>query len=352
MNKHYQLEKISVYAGVRFDLVQAGGGNSSVKLDASSMLVKASGINLSQLTEEWGFVEVEFHKVRDWFKQVDLNGLEQKQREAMGNELLASVTLSKQGKPSIETFLHALLNIHTLHTHPVSVNVIACQDNWKTVFTDAFPDAVCVPYATPGIDLALSLHHEIKDKASLPKIVFLQNHGLIISSDDNDEVIELTEKVTQHLNELVGLDLSRYQAVTQLQSALKSISGQTPIVYCSEDQVIAELLSVESTAQEVWPFCPDTLIYCGIAPVYLTSLDDTAPVKQYIEKYSEPPKVIIVNKQVYFVSTNLKKAKESEELMRFHLLVISKNTEAANRLSIDEIAYLSNWDAEKYRQGV
>ena len=34
---------ISKYAGERFDLIQAGGGNSSVKLDNGQMLIKASG---------------------------------------------------------------------------------------------------------------------------------------------------------------------------------------------------------------------------------------------------------------------------------------------------------------------
>ena len=35
--------KISKYAGMRNDLAQAGGGNTSVKLDDHIMLVKSSG---------------------------------------------------------------------------------------------------------------------------------------------------------------------------------------------------------------------------------------------------------------------------------------------------------------------
>ena len=35
--------RISKYAGMRNDLAQAGGGNTSVKLDDQVMLVKSSG---------------------------------------------------------------------------------------------------------------------------------------------------------------------------------------------------------------------------------------------------------------------------------------------------------------------
>ena len=347
----YHLEKISKYAGIRFDLVQAGGGNSSVKLNSEEMLVKASGINLSEVTESSGHVKVQYKNTREWFQSADLSGLNKQQRELKGKELLTSVTLTDL-KPSIETFLHALLNTYTLHTHPISVNTIACQANWKEVFSHQFPDSVCVEYATPGIDLALSLVNEIKDSSELPKIVFLQNHGLIISSDNPDEVIELTDSVTSKLNKLVGLDLDRYKNVTKIQSIIDEKTNASSMIHCSDDAIIKKLILIESSAEIIWPFCPDTLIYCGIAPVYMKSFDDIKSITDYIEKYCETPKVIIVSDQVYFVSMSLKKARESEELLKFHLLAISKIDNTINRLSMDEISYLSNWDAEKYRQGV
>ncbi|MFK5949588.1 MAG: class II aldolase/adducin family protein [Methylococcales bacterium] len=347
----YHLEKISKYAGIRFDLVQAGGGNSSVKLNSEEMLVKASGINLSEVTETSGHVKVQYKNTREWFKNDHLSGLNKQQRELKGKELLTSVTLTDL-KPSIETFLHALLNTYTLHTHPISVNTIASQANWKEVFSNQFPDSVCVEYATPGIDLALSLVNEIKNSQALPKIVFLQNHGLIISSDNPDEVIELTDSVTTKLNKLVGLDLDRYQNVSKIQSIIDANTNTSSMIYCSDDAIIKQLISIESSAEVIWPFCPDTLIYCGIAPVYMKSFEDIKSITDYIGKYSESPKVVIVNDQVYFVSMSLKKARESEDLLKFHLLTISKSDKPINRLSMEEISYLSNWDAEKYRQGV
>ena len=41
---------ISRYCGERFDLVQAGGGNTSVKIN-DIMFIKASGFNLADITK-------------------------------------------------------------------------------------------------------------------------------------------------------------------------------------------------------------------------------------------------------------------------------------------------------------
>lgn len=343
---------MSHFAGIRFDLVQAGGGNSSVKFDSKSMLVKASGINLSQVTESNGHVHVDFKKTREWFKDNALTEFDKKEREKKGKELLSLVTLGENGKPSIETFLHALLNTYTLHTHPISVNVVASQEDWDAVFQREFPDCVCVPYATPGIDLALSLYEEITKNKKIPKVVFLQNHGLIISCDTHEKVISLTHDVTERLNQLLGLDLSRYQNTTHLKKIVDQSCQSSVMVYCSDDAVISGFLSLESKDLGVWPFCPDTLVYCGVAPVFMSSLDDLDSLDNYLKTYSESAKVIVLNGVVYFVAASLKKAREAEELFKFHLLVISKATKKTSRLSLNEVAYLSNWDAEKYRQEI
>jgi len=352
LNKYIELKEISHFAGVRFDLVQAGGGNSSVKLDERRMIVKSSGINLSHITEKTGYVDVDFIEARNWFEKNTLSGLNKKEREQKGNELLLSITKSSLGKPSIETFLHAFLNTYTLHTHPISVNTIAAQLNWEEIFKQEFPDSVCISYETPGIDLALLLHLAINEYENTPKIIFVQNHGLIISCDSSQEVIELTNEVTEKCNKIVGIDLSRYQNISGLQAMMGNFWDDTPMIYCSDDHVISSLISSESKELNIWPFCPDTLIYCGATPVYISSLNDTEPLTKYFQTYSEPAKVIIFNEQVYFVAKSLSKAKESEELMKFHLLAVTKARGKINRLALNEVGYLLNWDAEKYRQGL
>ena len=43
----------------------------------------------------------------------------------------------------------------------------------------------------------------------------------------------------------------------------------------------------------------------------------------------------------------IKKAKEMEEVFKFHIMVLVQNNKDINYLKVDELAYLSNWEAEQ-----
>ena len=60
---------ISRYAGMREDLVQAGGGNSSVKTAPGQMLIKASGFQLADITENTGYCAVNPAVISSYFAQ-------------------------------------------------------------------------------------------------------------------------------------------------------------------------------------------------------------------------------------------------------------------------------------------
>jgi len=350
------LASISSYAGNRFDLVQAGGGNSSVKLDNEQMLIKSSGISLSEVTSESGFVCVNYSYIRDYLATTNFDILNKKQREQNANKAMLESMISALGKPSIETFLHALLDTVTLHTHPISVNILTAQEDWKSTLLDLWPEAVCVPYQTPGIDLALALIKEItafeKDHGNKPRVIFLQNHGLIVSSSNHAEVLSLTDAVTLKIENQLTINLSRYRRVSQLQTLFLQLGEANIKLLCNDDKTIEQALSSESQAPTIWPFCPDTLIYCGVHPVFITSDEDYAVIASYQERYQEIPKVLVIDNTVYFCAKSLKLAKDAQDLFKFHLLVTQHSEKTIQRLTMDEVAYLSNWDAEKYRQEV
>ena len=105
--------KISKYSGMREDLVQAGGGNSSFKISEERMAIKASGFQLADVTEENGYALVNPKIIRDRFLNCeDLSALTDEDSKAILNEAFI-----EGKKPSIETFLHAVSGKYTLHTH-------------------------------------------------------------------------------------------------------------------------------------------------------------------------------------------------------------------------------------------
>ena len=350
------LVNLSTFAGNRFDLVQAGGGNSSAKLDEHCMLIKASGISLAEVSTDAGYVSIDYSLIRKFIADKHFSSTDRKEREILAAQLMAESKLSSMGQPSIETFLHALLNTYTLHTHPISVNVLTAKENWQSELASIWPDAIFVAYHTPGIDLALALAEQIDHYQSLngekPKVIFLQNHGLIISSANPEEVIQLTDEVCMAIEDNLAMNLERYRHVSQIQRLFSQLNIENINILCNDDSVIQQQLNSENSHANIWPFCPDTLIYCGIKPVYLSSIADVSAIKNYLDTFNEIPKVLILNQQVYFCASSLKKAKDSQDLFRFHLIVRQHSKDNIQRLTLDEIAYLSNWDAEKYRQGV
>lgn len=356
VNAKQALANISSFAGNRFDLAQAGGGNSSVKVDEQQMLIKASGISLSEVTGTSGFVSVDYPLIRQAMANNNFSSPDRKEREGLAAQLMTESKISVEGKPSIETFLHALLDTFTLHTHPLSVNVITAKADWKSELALIWPDAIYVPYHTPGIDLALALEEQIElyrsVKGQKPKVIFLQNHGLIISSPIYEEVEQLTEDVCFTIEKKLSMNLERYRQVSQLQKLFSQLEIDNIKLLCNDDHVIQQCLGTENSNAEIWSFCPDTLIYCGVKPVYLASVTDTRSIQEYLDKFQEYPKVIILDTQVYFCANSLKKAKDAQDLFKFHLTVRQYSNGDIQRLTLDEVAYLSNWDAEKYRQGL
>jgi hypothetical protein len=73
-------------------------------------------------------------------------------------------------------------------------------------------------------------------------------------------------------------------------------------------------------------------------------------VKLYQNKYFSLPKIFIYDNNLFIISKSVKKAKEIEDVLKFHLMILSYNSLDINFLTENELNYLSNWEAEKFRQ--
>lgn len=349
------LIKISKYAGERFDLVQSGGGNSSAKIPNGEMLIKASGFFLSEIEKNVGYATINNIKLLSFLDKLVVPIKKEVKNEA--DSIINEVNLTKNIRPSIETYLHSYTRKYTLHTHPITVNILLCRKNWRELVNDLFKDCLCVPYATPGIDLAIEILMSMKqsnyNEDAYPKLIFLQNHGLIANSNDSDEVIALTEDVTKIIEKELNLDYEHYRNSTKVSKLINNISDDILIAYASNDNAIIKCIKRYKSILFEKPFCPDTLVYCGFTLVEIENLNDFNPIITYRKKYNSLPKVILYNDVIFFMAKNLKKAKEIEDIFKFHILVSFQNLEIEiNNLSDDEMSYLDNWDAEKYRQNL
>ncbi len=341
---------LSKYAGERFDLIQAGGGNSSVKLDDGTMLIKASGFALSEVEEGRGYGMVQNDEIIDIISNPEiLNESDKAKREILAKALVDKANLTKETRPSIEIFLHSLLKKYTLHTHPLAVVNVVCTKEWRENLDEIFKGKrkfAAVSYKTPGIELAIELKSTVDEflisHGELPEVIFIQNHGLIVTSDDSSEVIKITDEVTKEIEEYLGIDYNRYRKTNHVSKVFNEATGLNYIAYISDDQVINNFYKENRGLFEALPTCPDVLVFCGLRPV---GLQQGIPA-------AEVSKVLIYKDDIFFLNKNIAKAKEMEEVFKFHLLTLKNIRGEVKHLEEDEISYLLNWEAEKFRQNI
>lgn len=180
-----------------------GEGNTSLRIDADTFYVKASGRSLNGITAD-GFVAVRFEPL---LKLLDVEGDSTALQEAMN---AARVDPLSALRPSVEVTFHALL-LHECgvqviaHTHPVAVNQILCSPRaadfaYRRMFPDEIvlcgPRSLLIPYVDPGVPLARVMRDEVRQFIDLegepPKVILLHNHGLIALAQTPTEALNIT----------------------------------------------------------------------------------------------------------------------------------------------------------------
>lgn len=349
--------KISKYAGMRNDLAQAGGGNTSVKLDDHIMLVKSSGFQLADVNEQTGYSRVNYKKIADYFKEHVEKQAEDVFTEEVGKKLLQEAQI-EGGRASIETFLHAITGKYTLHSHPTLVNILTARADGMDVLHALFPKAVFIPYRKPGAALAetyYKLYREQQAHGAEGSVVFLANHGLVVSGDDADTVIEQTEQVLGKIAEYLGVDDSAYRTATEIWKTIQQIDVLSDnIVYASENRYLSqEYAGMELAQKGLWEhaFCPDCVVYANKKLLQLKKDYDRQDVLDFIREYGIPT-LIYHEEWFYILAESVKKAQEIENVMSFAARVQHGNlNHQMNYLSDTQADELLNWDAEKYRRG-
>jgi rhamnose utilization protein RhaD (predicted bifunctional aldolase and dehydrogenase) len=199
------------------DLVILGEGNTSVRLDDESFLVKASGTSLATAEQE-SFVRMDFGRT------LALLGLSDPTDNELGEALMGARSSGDGGlRPSIEAPLHALALTEGRaafagHTHPTAVNSVLCSDRAGALSEGAiFPDQIVVlgryplhlRYADVGLPLARALREGLREHGQRvgvpPKTIYLQNHGLVALGGSASEVEQITTMADKHARIMAGV---------------------------------------------------------------------------------------------------------------------------------------------------
>ena len=198
------------------DYAILGEGNASARIDADSFWVKASGAEMRTIGAG-GFVQVRFDRVLEMLQAGNLSDAEVK----AGLEA-ARVDPEAKARPSVETVLHALaLRLDGVnfvgHTHPTAVNALLCsQKAEEAIAGRLFPDEIVycgpapvyIPYTDPGVPLAKAVRDAIDgyldEHREVPKVILMQNHGLITLGKTASEVENITAMYVKTARVILG----------------------------------------------------------------------------------------------------------------------------------------------------
>lgn len=193
INEYNKFIKSCSYIGEKLDLCQSKGGNLSVKIDQNLMIIKSSGIELKNVYKNKGYSIVNYKKVvENVFSIKDDPSL---------NYIISKNYEGK--KPSMEVGFHLLLKKYIIHCHPIYLTGLLCLHESRKLLEKIFLDLEYeyIEYKNPGH----CLFEEIKKTELNKDIYFLENHGLIISSDNIDLAVFMVDFLNTKTKEYFGL---------------------------------------------------------------------------------------------------------------------------------------------------
>lgn len=265
--------RMSRYLGAEPAYVQGGGGNTSAKVDGQRMVVKASGLSLSGVTETSGFADVDFQAIRDYLRDPS-------DHEDDFNAAVIATNTAAGFRPSMETGFHAVLDGYVLHSHSVYANVVNCAVAGPERLARILPDAVWIPYVSPGRALTLVLRQYPNDK-----MFFLQNHGVVVRADQADGAIAAHEALNQQLRAALALPEFDLTAPPRARGFMDDhILFPDQVIYTNPgSRFDGTTAQIETLA--AYTYIHDQMDRLGLAPHYLHRSDAAFLLNMEAEKF-------------------------------------------------------------------
>lgn len=330
-----KLSNLSKDIGRDLNLIQGAGGNTSVKIN-DELWVKASGYWLSDATQKNIFVPVNYRKVID--------GVDKRIDDPV-SEAVVHTSDARELRPSIETTLHAVMpQKYVAHTHSVNVIANTIAQSYLLELEERLQGLswAIVDYARPGLPLTQGVREVAETGAD---VIILANHGIVIASDDIDELKNKINDVEKRLHRSVRAIENKFES-----KKAHDLIQQTEYVFpryelihsLALDREIIKIISHRS-------LYPDHVVFIGPGPMLVMNLKE---VKRLFSSGYVQHKIVIVKD----IGVMVHKTSSENMIGMLHclanVLLRTKPKEKLHYLSVQDELDLSGWDAEKYRQSI
>lgn len=318
------LRRLSAAIGADPRLVQGAGGNVSIK-SGTTMWIKASGTWLA---------------------------------DALARDIMVPVMLPPQSgdrfvvlnktdlRPSIETSMHASLP-HTviLHVHSVDAIALAVRADAAALLGTKLEGLrwAFIPYCRPGLQLSRA----IREAASCGRVdvLVLGNHGLVVAADDVAAAGHLLAEVVARLSTRPREAVTPSSTLAAILADHQFHPPADPATHSLATDPVSMAIAVAGV------LFPDQAVFLGSAPLVVDRHENLGVALARSAAAGLPrPRWAIVRNVGVAVADDL--ARGGEETLRC-LAAVSSRIPAGAALSFlgaGEIAALTNWEAERYRQ--
>lgn len=338
-NKLIDFITISQYAGNRVEYIQGGGGNTSVKLDDKIMAIKASGYCLKDITTELGYSILDYKMLSDFYyahnpedyEDIELAGSEHAKKAIREIEKLPAL------RPSVEAGFHSLLKTYVIHSHSIFANLVCCSANSVEIAKKAFEGTgiiwAYISYIDPGAKLTFAVRDAIQkvktNTGHEPSVLLLQNHGIIVHSDDAKDCMFKHEQVNGCLANFFGITINDFPKVN-IKKKGEQYTSDTPYL---NQQLASGRYSYEILLKQ--PIYPDQMVFL------IGTLGDKAAI-DFTDgnvTYDLPESTARVIEETLTAVVFIR------ETIRNMGYEINTMGDAAKK-------FIANWESEKYRKSL
>jgi len=369
--------------------VRAGGGNSSAKA-GGILYIKPSGVPLATLTEE-ALIALAIEPLLEILDRGSTSGSLPGSDEVLRVAESARLSPGDGRRPSVELLFHALLpESIVLHTHPTVINALTCCQGERELAERVVGDgALWVPYTDPGLPLAWAIRaeraaHARRTGGPAPRVILLQNHGLIVSGDSAADISEASHGIAARIADYPadgpgftrdGADIERLDArlVGGVVEALGAIlraqpgdAGPVPAVVfdSSSDALDAAGSKLGWQFARGGPLTPDQIVYAGSWPLVIETIPADATdagaalrggLAQRAAAGVEAPIIVLVaGVGLFALGATEAQAGTARELYldAVRVAVGAHHLGGIRPLAPPERQFIERWEAEAYRRQV
>jgi ribulose-5-phosphate 4-epimerase/fuculose-1-phosphate aldolase len=358
-----ELTCLSQSAGCRSDYVQGGGGNTSCKLDDTLMAIKASGFQLSQIRPDHGYAVIDYPQLRAFYQENDPARLPDV--EQAGSAAAKDATRTVEGlpalRPSVEAGFHALLDAFVLHTHPVYGNLLTCAAEGPQIASDVMAPTglpfAFVPYINPGAQLTFAIRDARQAAARngvLPPVIFLQNHGVIVTGPTASFCLELHDQVNAAVAAYFNVSPTDWPDLNIV--PVSPCGNGSDTAYRSDSPWLqAELQSQPFTLDDltVEALYPDQLVFLA-GQIALAESGSLAKFARSGPSAGARATVFRTTGEVLY-TCGVNEARTIEETLAAVLFirkVIRKRGLTVSPMSEAGKSFIANWESEAYRKSI